>query len=456
MKLKIWLLATLLPMATSLLAQKKIYTLEEVWQKVLLYPSVTSKEELVRRQQALKQLVQQQSMPEVQVQAQQTYGSYASVPGSFFPLQGIYNTSGTKQSNAAFYGSNMYASALLQWDFVQFGRQQKEIAVADSRIKLSQAAVSQEAFRLQSISTRYYFGALESSTLLTHFTADAKRLSNLLNLQRAQADAGLRPGADTLLVKAGYLDAISRVANQQAILASLREQLSALTGEAGYNFGFDTTIYQRFTESTYLEGSPKSTHPYLVYLDAAIQQYNAELAAVEKEPYPSIGLLAGTGIRGSGLELDGDINKSITAPWTNNNSSYLVGLGITWKFSSLYNNRQKRKAVVHQMEAAKLEYEAADRQLRAAYAAALESWKEQKLKVQNARLSLQASQQAYDLYTVRYESGLISLIELLQLQKSLQDAEINYVRSVSSFWNSLIEQSEAFGDPSLLLTAIKP
>lgn len=455
MNLKLLLVVLVCPITTSLVAQKKIYTLEEVWKKVAVYPSVNSKEEIVKREQALKQLVIKEGFPEVNIQAQQTYGNYASVAGAFFPLPGIYNTSGTKPANELQHGSNMFTSASFQWDILQFGRQRKNIEVADSRIKLSQAAMSEETFRLQILSTRYYFGMLESASLLAHLKGDSKRLSDLLELQRAQVIAGLRPGADSLLILSAYLDAVSRQADQEVVLTTLTEQLSSLIGENSSAVALDTSIYQRFSDGSYLSGEQRTNHPYLVSLEAAIQQQSAELSAVKREPYPSIGILAGTGIRGSGLGENGEVNKNLSAPWNNNASTYLVGVGVTWNFSSLYKNRQKQNAAFHEVEAAKSDYKAADRQLQASYAAAVASWKEQKIKKQNARLSLHASQQAYDLYTVRYESGLINLIELLQLQKNLRDAEITYVRSVSAFWSSLIQQSESFGDPSLLLTAIK-
>ena len=74
----------------------------------------------------------------------------------------------------------------------------------------------------------------------------------------------------------------------------------------------------------------------------------------------------------------------------------------------------------------------------------------------DAQTALNASQQAYDLYVTRYESGLINLIELLQLQKTLQDAENNYVTATAAYWNELINQSESTGSLSLLLSQINP
>lgn len=106
--------------------------------------------------------------------------------------------------------------------------------------------------------------------------------------------------------------------------------------------------------------------------------------------------------------------------------------------------------------AAKSDYEEANLQLNTAYNAAISRWKQQRQKVTDSRTALTASQQAYDLYVTRYESGLINLIELLQLQKTLQEAESNFAKATVAYWNELINQSESTGNLSLLLSQLNP
>lgn len=451
------LAAFLLLINNILFAQKKIYTLEDVWQKTLQYPSVSAKKELVEQHLLNKKLVQQQTFPEVHAQAQQSYGSYQTMPGSFFPLLGLYNSSGSNKNGAAAgSGANLYASAVLQWNFMQFGRIKKNIEVADAAIQLSKADQSQEAFKLQSTATRYYFAALQSAALLTILKSDAQRLADLLDLLKMQSDAGLRPSADTLLIKSAFLQAKNRINDQEASLETSLLQLASLTGEDADNISIDTSLYHRFNSDENFTQNSLQNHPYLNYLNAAVDYSNAQLEAVKKEVYPSIGLLAGTGIRGSGIDAAGNVNKNLSAPWNNNVGSYLIGVGVTWNLSSLYQNKTKQKIAGHEIASAKANYAASQLQLNTLYASALASWKQQCQKLKDAQIAFKSSQEAYDLYTVRYESGLINLIELLQLQKSLQDAESNYVNAIASYWNELIDLSEAIGKPSLLLNAIKP
>lgn len=459
MKHKIFVLAAMCLLINHLLfAQNKVYSLEEVWQKTLhQYPSLSSKKELVERQKLNRELVKLQSLPEVNVQTQQSYGSYQTVPGSFFPLPGLYNTSGSsKNSSNAGNGFNLYASAVLQWNFMQFGRVKKKIKVADAGLQLSKAALLQEEFKLQALSTRYYFALLQSSALLTLFKADAKRLYDLMDLLKAQADAGLLPGADTLLIKSAFLQAKNKINEERALLQSAQLQLAALMGEDADKVLIDTSVYYRFKPDGILMNESLQNHPYLQYVNASINYSNAELAAIKKEPYPSVGLLAGTGIRGSGIDPAGNVNKNISAPWNNNVGSYLAGIGITWNLSSLYQNKTRQRIADRKISSIKADYDAAKLQLNTWAASAAAGWKEQHEKVKDAQLAFEASQKAYELYTVRYESGLINLIELLQLQSNLQEAERNYVTAIHSYWNELINQSEAFGNLNLLLSAIHP
>jgi outer membrane protein TolC len=438
-------------------SQKKIYSLEQVWQKTLhQYPSIFSKKYDIELQELNKDLIKKERLPEVNFQGQQSYGSYQGVSGASFPLSGIYNTSGSKALNGQPQSiSNLYGSAVLQWNFLQFGRIKSKLNVADAVIKLSNADLSKEQLRLQSAAAQQYFNALQSAAFLTTSKADVKRLQDLFELSKAQADAGLRPGADTLLIKSNYFQIKGQVNDQQALFETAMLQLAALIDEDAKSFTIDTSIYNPNKVTDALPPADSiNEHPYLQFLNANILYSNAKLEAVKHQPYPSVGLLAGAGIRGSGINSSGMVNKNFLEPWKNNTGSYLVGIGVTWNLSSLYENKVKQKIAEKEIQSAKSDYDEANLQLKTSYAAAVSRWKQQREKVTDARTALHASQQAYDLYVTRYESGLISLIELLQLQKTLQDAENNYVRATGTYWNELISQSESIGNMSLLLSQI--
>lgn len=444
----------------QLLAQKKVYSLQDVLQKTVQhYPSLSARKYEIERQELRKDLVKKEQLPEVNFQAQQSYGSYQGVSGAFFPLSGIYNTSGSAKglNGQSTSVSNAYTSAVLHWDFLQFGRIKTQLNVADAAIRLSTSALSQEELRLQSIAAQQYFNVLQSTAFLSTAKADVQRLKDLFELSKAQADAGLRPGADTLLIKSNYYQIKGQVNQEQALFESAMLQVASLLGEDTTSFSIDTSVYNATSIAVDLPFNDSLTnHPYLQYLRGNEQYLNASVEAVKRQPYPSVGLLAGAGLRGSGINNAGEVNNSFTEPWKNNTAGYLVGVGVTWNLSSLYQNKTRQKIVEKEIQTAKADYEDASLQLKTSYAAARSRWKQQREKVIDAQTALNASQQAYDLYVTRYENGLINLIELLQLQKTLQDAENNYVTATAAYWNELINQSESTGSLSLLLSQINP
>lgn len=439
-------------------AQTKTYSLPDVWQHVLQhYPTLTAKKEAIEAQELRKELIKEGFLPDVAVQAQQSYGSVQNVPGSFFPLPGLYNTSGTNKTTAEkSAGSNLYSSALLQWNFMQFGRQQKKLAAADAAINVSNTLLKQEEWNLLSAATRLYFSALATTAALDVAKADTRRFSELLELLQAQAAAGLRPGADTLLLKASLLQSKAKEHDFAATLKARMLQLASLMGDTNSTIALDTTVFNRFQQTALNTKEALQNHPYLQVMDARIRAAEADKELVKKELYPSIGLLAGVGLKGSGIATDGTVNKGLSAPWQNASGTWLAGVGLTWNFASLYQNKTKRAVADRVIAAAKAEKEAAQIQIGTQYASALSGWDEQRQKLLAAQASLNASRDAYELYEVRYQSGLLSLIELLQLQKALQEAEGAYVSAVSSYWNELLSQAETLGDPSLILSVIKP
>lgn len=71
----------------TVFAQTKTYALPEEWQNMLqLYPSRTAKNEAIEVQELRNELRKEGFLLNVNIEAQQRYGSTQAIPGSFFPL----------------------------------------------------------------------------------------------------------------------------------------------------------------------------------------------------------------------------------------------------------------------------------------------------------------------------------------------------------------------------------
>ena len=437
-------------------AQTKKYSIEEVWQKTLsFYPTLTSKKEFIEQQKIRKDLVRKQFSPEVVVQAQQTYGQSQNTPASIFPLPGVYTSTGSSQNlSGVNASSSVFSSAILQWNFIQFGKQKTKLIVADEAINLSIAQLNEEEWKLLSKVTEIYFTVAQSNAALEIARADSKRLSELFELTRAQVNAGLQPGADSLLIKSSLLQSRAKQFEQQAILKETLIQLASFMGEKNHDLSVEDDFYYELFD-VFPGNVDISKHPFIQAYNARMKHAEANLALVKKEAYPSIGLVAGAGIKGSGIHPNGSVKGSPDAPWDNASGNYLAGIGATWNFSSLFQNKTKQAIAKHTISSLAADREVVQLELNTQYQSALAGWTEQIKNLKASKDAAEASREAYELYEVRYQSGLINLIELLQLQKSLQDTERNYLHAVNVYWKEILNQAEALGNFNFLLQAIK-
>lgn len=431
-------------------AQKKTLSLKEIWQEAIEnYPSLKSQQAVTKQLEAERDLIKTFRLPEFRFQAQQNYGSSESIPGSFFPLPGNFNTGGPADADDRRSGhtSGFYSSGVLQWDFYQFGRVRKQISAAGAAVKTGQAMVTEEIFALKMHTARLYFKALEQTALLRVMEEEERRYSGLLSFISAQAAAGLIPGADSFLLRSSLLSVQAEKQDFIAARLSVLKQLSAFIGKPEADFVLDTGMF--FNPVRKAMFSDIGDHPVLQKLKRMIEYSRALLQEEQSLVYPSLSLLAGAGIKNSNFSQTGGF-REFSRAWKEPSGFYLGGIGLTWDLSSLYEAPFRKKKAAQRTEEFMADYEAEKLKLQAAYNTALENEQHNQAKRMQSREALRLSKEAFERYRSRYENGLIDMISLLQLQKSVQEAEIRYVKSVYGYWSELLRSAGATGRAELL------
>src|SRR3546814_4235663 len=71
-----------------------------------------------------------QFLPDMYLQAQSSLGTQNAISGSFFPLPGLYNVNGSETGSASDHETNLFGSVMMDWKFLQFGRQKKSLESA--------------------------------------------------------------------------------------------------------------------------------------------------------------------------------------------------------------------------------------------------------------------------------------------------------------------------------------
>lgn len=424
-------------------------TLNQAWEKSYQdYPELKEKNALINAAQFNTLKVKSGMLPNTRVQLQSTYGTFEGRGGAFFPLPGIFNIAGNNPDTPIKTTSNSFGSVLVDWNIYQFGRLTHSIRAANSLTEQARGEFTLSKLTIQTGVTRLYFNILYSEAYLIWAKSNSDRVKQILEIAASLADAGIKPGADTSLASSSYLQALSRTDEWKGKLAGARLQLSEFIPDLGTNPSLNTDSYLKIPAGLYRTDTVK-IHPVLNVLEQQVIYGQIRQKVESRKLLPAVSLLGGASFRGSGIGTSG-VNNSLTSGFQNVSNNYLAGIGLTWNISDIYSGSLEKKRVAQQTMAAQSRYDLQKIQLNTGIQSINANITEQMKQVSKSDAAVQKSKEAYELYFARYESGLINLTELLQIQLLLQEAEKSNIDAYQSLWEQVISRSAATNDFSYL------
>ena len=174
-------------------------SLPELWSQALSnYPSLEAYRAQYREAEVNEKAIRFEKVPELSLQLQNTVATQNAVSGSFFPLPGVYNVNG----DGINLTNNMFGSAVLDWAFLQFGKQKKSQQAAAILTHQAKQRLDIEQLKIQTALSREYFDFSFNDAMVEWARINTERLEAILKVARSKAEAGLVPGADSLLIKA--------------------------------------------------------------------------------------------------------------------------------------------------------------------------------------------------------------------------------------------------------------
>ncbi|WP_439559758.1 TolC family protein [Dyadobacter sp.] len=455
---KLCLPGILIMLVSSSLHAQSSLGLTKIWEITLSnYPSISSKQAQLDESRLNETLTRSNAyMPNVQLQLQNSMGTYASSSGAFFPLPGVININGQVagqpgQPSAAF---NTFGSVVADWKFFEFGRKNLSIKAADLDIDQATNELSAEQLRLKTRSAQLFLKLLNSKVNLQWALQNEARTRQIFELSASLAVAGLKPGADSSLALSAYLQTD---AEQESWRAKLSSDLQALTELAP-----DIDTAQGLHYQAYLSPAPimqggaiEASHPYLQVLDAAVRygQTQAELAG--RQALPSFSALGGVALRGSGIGQDGVVENGVLDGYANGSTNYLLGLALTWNITNASTSNLAKKRILSRVRSRQANYEVQKLDLNTRQSSTSKRIEGQLRQISSINAAVKNARLAYELYLSRFENGLISLTELLQIQLILQQAEKTNIDAHSQLWEQVLVRSEASGDFSYLQNQFK-
>lgn len=428
-------------------SQERRLSLSEAWEAAFAgYPGLTEKQALIRESEYQKKELQNDFLPNVQLQVQNSYGTFAGSTGAFFPLPGTFNVSGnTAISGQAAAAANTFGSVLMDWRIFEFGRQRKAVQAAQTNIQKAESTFDAAKLSVQAKVSRLYSDILYTGAKLQWAKDNAERVKEIFELSKTLAEAGLKPGADTLLTASSYLQTLGELDDWTGRLAANKVRLTELVPIDQNSVDFSFSNYLSATQLSPADTSAAG-HPYLNAISDQLEndKLRAELAA--RKLLPGVSVLGGLSSRGSGIESNGLVNSGWSAGFNNQNRNYLIGVGLTWNISSAFNNITERNRIKQQQAATQSRFEAQSLQLNTGLQSVNSRLSESIKQVVKTNSAVGKARKAYELYLSRYQSGLINLTELLQIQLLLQQSEKVNIEAYQQYWQQVIDRSELSGD----------
>lgn len=433
----------------SVAQQQKMHTLGSLWPVVEAnYPGVGAKTAAVEAAKLNERAVRSNTLPQVDAQAQNTYGTFEGNAGAFFPQPGFFNVSGAANplmGSAA--TANSFGSATVEWELFSFGRQRKENEAAGALFHKTVSEKDAYLLTLKKTLSERYITLLYNEAKLNWTARNAERLDSIRQITSGLSAAGIRPAADSLLAASSYVQATGEydrwVGLKDAALIKLREL-----------YGGDRIDY---TASANRFGSPvvdqlnavntvSPVHPALDALDRQSGYLRLRGEAQQRSALPSLRLLGGYAYRGTGIGPDGRVSGAWKDGFSNGSGNVLAGIDIVWNITDLHTGRVKGRQFFKEAESTGLLLAQYEQAMQADLSASKAKIRQQYEQLGKTRLAVKQAQDAYDMYLARYKSGLIALSELLQIRTLLEQAENAHIEASRAYWMLLAYEAELTAD----------
>lgn len=429
-------------------------SLKELWESIeQSYSGIKAKEAKVQAANLELDVVKGSNLPQLKFQAQNTYGSFVGSSGGFFPQSGFFNVSGNGPAlNGVSHTANNFASGVVEWEVFSFGRTTQERQAAVASHALSQSELDAYLLGLKSELSNRYIDLLYSQSKESLSNRNVARLDSIRLITQSLSGAGLSPAADSLLASSSFIQASGELdkwhGQREASIIKIEEL-------AGTKVGGDF----RTAESTFLSPSSGAStlksddtfiHPVLQAIQQESEIFELNSKVERLGALPSVKVLGGYSMRSSGIHSDGNASSQWSDGFNNLANNWLIGLGVTWNFTSLYTNKAKAAQYDRKAESARFTYQQQHDAIHAGKASLLAKIDKQLQQVNKSKVSVDQSTDAYSMYLARYKSGLISLSELLQIQGLLEQAESNLITASRDYWRLMSQYAALESDYSYM------
>jgi outer membrane protein TolC len=432
---------------------------EAVQTAVNNYSSIKAKVHYAQASQAGIGQANREYLPDLNLSAQQDYGTVNGQSGPAFGYRGMSVASSgpilPAQNWTAAYGALYLAN--INWDFFSFGRAQEKIKVARATWQRDERDVQQETFQQEVRVAATYLNLLAAQRLTRSQQNNLERANTLRNTVVTRVKNGLNAGVDSSLANAEVSNAVIALNRSRDYEQEQANQLAQLMGVPPADFVTDTVLITRIPGAVTTANNNTITdeHPVLAWYRSRVALSKEQVKYLRSFQYPTFSLFGVYQGRGSGFESGysaANLNAYSDSYWKGvdpTRSNYLVGLGMVWNLTSPLRVNRQVAAQRFISKALEEEYQLVDQRVHdqlllsdQKIGNALNNYKE-------APVQVKASSDAYLQKSVLYKNGLSNIVDVTQAMYALNRAETDRDIAYTNVWQALLLKAAASGDFSL-------
>lgn len=441
-------------------AQAQVLTMKDAVQTALNnYGTIKAKANYLNASRATVQQTRRDYLPNLNISAQQDYGTVNGQNGPLYGFGGLGVASSglplpSQNWNAAF-GALYLAN--INWEFFAFGRAKEKIKTAASVVARDERDWQQEQFRHEVRVAGAYLNLLAAQQLTNSWERNLERADTFRAVVTRRVQNGLIAGVDSSLANAEVSNARIALTKAKDLEQEQGNVLAQLLGVAPAEFVLDSLFITRLPAAiTDTAALNPDTHPLLQYYKSRILLSEEQEKYIKTFNYPAFSVFSVLQTRASGFHNDyaQDQNSYTHNYWEGikpTRSNYLLGVGVTWNLTSPLRVRHQSAAQDFTSKALQNEMEVVDQQLKAQVVLADTKMKNALDNYREAAVQIKSAADAYLQKTVMYRNGLSTLVDVTQALYALNRAETDRDIAYSNVWQALLLKSAAVGNFGLFI-----
>ena len=434
---------------------QKLLTIKDAEQMALAnYGTIKAKANQLNASKASLTESKTEYLPDVNLSAQQDYGTVNSQFGPLYGYRGLSAASSgpvlAKQNWDAAFGS-LYLSNV-SWDFFAFGKASEKVKVQKSTVSLNETDLVQEQFQHEIRVASTYLNLLAAQQLSK---AQQDNLSRAIDLQKvvvARVKNGLNPGVDSAQANAEVSNAKIALTNSQETVQEQSNLLAQYLGIPPQDFQLDSAFVTKVPANTNQQAQVSfENHPTLRFYQNRINVSDEEAKYYRTFSYPTFTLFGlyqgrGSGFNSGFISDQSDYSSSYGAGATPTRFNYLFGVGMTWNITNPFRVHFLVKAQKFTSAQYKDEYDVVSQQLRDQQVLAETRIGNSLKNYQEVPQEVKAASDAYHQKFALYKNGLANIVDFTQALYVLNRAEVdNYIAS-NNVWQAVLYKAAATGD----------